>query len=92
MPNSSGMLRCSTASRLIWECGAMWVVDYRGLTVKEVQEAPSWRSQAGASMKVYKNTLMHIARAAQASTLDDMLRWSSAFVFAGDDVAASARP
>ncbi len=37
MPSSSGMLRCSTASRLIWNVSAMWVVDYRGLTVKEVQ-------------------------------------------------------
>ncbi len=43
-------------------------------------------------MKVYKNTLMHIALAdAELPTLDDMLHGPSAFVFAGDDVAAAAK-
>ena len=40
---------------------AMWVVDYRGLTVKEVQALRANIREAQGSMKVYKNTLMHIA-------------------------------
>ena len=43
-------------------------------------------------MKVYKNTLMHIALAeSDLPTLDDMLEGPSAFVFAGADVAAAAK-
>ena len=48
--------------------------------------------ESGASMKVYKNTLMHIALdEAGLPTLDDILEGPSAFVFAGDDVAAAAK-
>ena len=43
-------------------------------------------------MKVYKNTLMHIAlEQLRLPTLDEMLSGPSAFIFAGDDVAASAK-
>ena len=43
-------------------------------------------------MKVYKNTLVHIAlEDAELPTLDDMLNGPSAFVFAGEDVAAAAK-
>ena len=70
--------------------GAVWVVDACGLTVKETQALRQAVREAGASMKVYKNTLMHIALAdAELPTLDDMLHGPS--VFAGDDVAAAAK-
>ena len=72
--------------------GAVWVVDACGLTVKETQALRQAVREAGASMKVYKNTLMHIALAdAELPTLDDILHGPSAFVFAGDDVAAAAK-
>ncbi|HIW77138.1 MULTISPECIES: 50S ribosomal protein L10 [Gordonibacter] len=71
---------------------AMWVVDYRGLTVKQVQQLRNDIREAGGSMKVYKNTLMHIAlEESSLPTLDDLLEGPSAFVFAGSDVAASAK-
>lgn len=71
---------------------AMWVVDACGLTVKEVQELRNEVREAGASMKVYKNTIMHIAlNESELPMLDDMLVGPSAFVFAGDDVAAAAK-
>lgn len=71
---------------------AMWVVDYRGLTVKEIQALRGSIREAGASMKVYKNTLMHIAlKDSELPTLDDILSGPSAFVFAGADVAAAAK-
>ena len=70
----------------------MWVVDYCGLTVKEIQELRSNIREAGASMKVYKNTLMRLALSeSELPTLDDMLEGPSAFVFAGSDVAAAAK-
>ena len=71
---------------------AMWVVDYRGLTVKEVQALRANIREARGSMKVYKNTLMHIAlKELGLPTLDSMLEGPSAFVFAGSDVAAAAK-
>ena len=71
---------------------AMWIVDYCGLSVKEIQALRGAIREAGASMKVYKNTLMHIAlKESDLPTADDMLQGPSAFVFAGEDVAAAAK-
>ena len=71
---------------------AMWVVDYCGLTVKDIQALRTAIRESGASLKVYKNTLMHIAlEESNLPTLDDMLAGPSAFVFAGNDVAAAAK-
>ena len=71
---------------------AMWVVDYCGLTVKDIQALRTAIRESGASLKVYKNTLMHIAlKESNLPTLDDMLAGPSAFVFAGNDVAAAAK-
>ena len=71
---------------------AVWVVDYCGLTVKDIQTLRAEIREAGACLKVYKNTLMHIALAeSDLPTLDDMLAGPSAFVFAGEDVAAAAK-
>ncbi len=71
---------------------AMYVVDYCGLTVKEIQALRREIRDAGATMKVYKNTLVQIALAdAELPTLDDLLSGPSAFVFAGEDVAAAAK-
>lgn len=71
---------------------SMWVVDYRGLTVKEIQELRRNIREAGAEMKVYKNTLMHLALTnKELPTLDDLLEGPSAFVFAQEDPAAAAK-
>ncbi|MEE1158854.1 MAG: 50S ribosomal protein L10, partial [Atopobiaceae bacterium] len=39
----------------------LFVVDYRGLTVKETQEFRRSLREVGASMKVYKNNIVKIA-------------------------------
>lgn len=92
MPNAQNVAMLDSIKADLENVSAMWVVDYRGLTVKEVQELRRGVREAGASMKVYKNTLMHIAlEQLELPTLDDMLSGPSAFVFAGDDVAASAK-
>lgn len=71
---------------------AMWAVDYRGLTVKEIQALRNAIREADASLKVYKNTLMHIAlEELELPSLDAVLEGPSAFVFAGEDPVASAK-
>ena len=92
MPNVKNQETLAVIKEELSNAGAVWVVDYCGLTVKEVQELRRSVREAGASMKVYKNTLVHIAlEDAELPTLDDMLNGPSAFVFAGEDVAAAAK-
>lgn len=92
MPNAKNQDTLVKIKDELANSSAVWVVDYCGLTVKEVQELRKQIREAGASMKVYKNTLVHIALAdAELPTLDDLLAGPSAFVFAGEDVAAAAK-
>lgn len=71
---------------------AMWVVDYCGLTVKDIQALRTAIRESGASLKVYKNTLMHIAlEELEMASMDEILEGPSAFVFAGADPVASAK-
>lgn len=92
MPSVKNETKLAQIKEDLEGAGAVWVVDACGLTVKETQALRQAVREAGASMKVYKNTLMHIALAdAELPTLDDMLHGPSAFVFADDDVAAAAK-
>ncbi|NGM18201.1 50S ribosomal protein L10 [Xiamenia xianingshaonis] len=92
MPNAQNVESLAQIKAALEGETALWVVDYRGLTVKEIQALRRGIREAGASMKVCKNTLMRIALAdMELPTLDDLLSGPSAFVFAGEDVAASAK-
>ncbi|MDO4290421.1 MAG: 50S ribosomal protein L10 [Eggerthellaceae bacterium] len=92
MPNAQNKEMLSNIQADLDGVTAVWVVDYRGLTVKEVEVLRGAVREAGATMKVYKNTLMHLAlKQADLPTLDDMLKGPSAFIFAGNDVAAAAK-
>lgn len=92
MPNAKNQEMLAQVKADLEASSAVWVVNYCGLTVKEVQALRGVIREAGASMKVYKNTLMHLALSeAGEPTLDDILSGPSAFVFAGNDVAAAAK-
>lgn len=92
MPNVKNQETLAKIKEDLGGASAVWVVDYCGLSVKDIQMLRREIRAAGASMKVYKNTLMHLALAeSELPTLDDMLAGPSAFVFAGDDVAAAAK-
>lgn len=74
------------------EAGACWFVDARGLTVKETQQLRRNVRAAGGEMKVYKNTLAIRALAQlELPTCEDVLAGPTAFIFAGEDVAAPAK-
>ena len=92
MPNVKNQETLAKIKEDLDGVSAVWVVDYCGLTVKDIQALRVAIRESGASMKVYKNTLMHIALdEAGLPTLDDILEGPSAFVFCGDDVAAAAK-
>lgn len=92
MPNSQNQEMLVAIKEDLASTGAVWAVDYRGLTVKQIQALRGDIREADASMKVYKNTLMHIALAElELPSMDSILEGPSAFVFAGEDPVASAK-
>ena len=61
--------------------------DYRGLTVSEVNELRRALKEAGASYKVYKNTLMVRALNDSNKELENYLAGPSAISFSDDELA-----
>ena len=92
MPNAQNIELLSKIKTDLEGASALWVVDYRGLTVKEAEQLRGAIRESGASMKVYKNTLMHIAlKELELPCMDEILAGPSAFIFAGEDLVASAK-
>lgn len=74
------------------EAGALLLADYRGLTVKEMQELRGQVRAAGSELKVYKNSLTEIAiRELALPSLDDYLEGPTAIIFTGEDPVATAK-
>ena len=69
--------------------GAVIMTDYRGLTVKEMQELRTRLRATGGDVHVYKNTLAEIAvrELALPDEIGRYLEGPTAFVFSGDAVA-----
>lgn len=92
MPNALNIENLEKIKADLQNSPAMWVVDYRGLTVKQVQELRRSIREAGGSVKVYKNSLMGIALAdLELPNLDSILAGPSAFIFTGADAVAVAK-
>lgn len=92
MPNAQNTEMLAKIKADLDGVSAVWVVDYRGLSVKEMESLRGVIREADSTIKVYKNTLMRLALSqSDLPTLDDMLEGPSAFVFAGADVAAAAK-
>ncbi len=71
---------------------AIWVVDYKGLSVKESEVLRNAIRETGATVKVLKNTLTKLALAeAGLPALDDILNGPSMFVFAKGDPVPSMK-
>lgn len=71
---------------------AVILADYRGLTVKEMQELRKRLSEVDSELKVYKNSLTEIAiRELALPNLDAYLEGPTAFVFVPGDPVAPAK-
>lgn len=69
-----------------------YVVDYRGLTVKETQQLRREIREANGNMKVYKNNIVKIAlQQADMPALDDVLVGTCSYVFFADDPVSVAK-
>ena len=92
MPNARNKEMMESIKADLADVQAVWVVDACGLTVKETQELRRSIREAGAIMKVYKNTIMRKALAElDLVNMDEILEGPSAFVFCQGDVAAAAK-
>jgi large subunit ribosomal protein L10 len=71
---------------------AVLLADYRGLSVKELQQLRVKLREAGAELTVYKNSLTEIAmRELALPSLADYLAGPTAFVFVTEDPVAPAK-
>ena len=60
MPNAQNKEMLASIKEDLDGVSAMWVVDYRGLTVKEMQQLRRDIRETGSVLKVYKLSLIHI--------------------------------
>jgi len=71
---------------------AVIMIDYRGLTVKQMQTLRTSVREAGGEIKIYKNSLTEIAvRELALPNLDAFLEGPTAFVFIAEDPVAPAK-
>lgn len=73
-------------------CQAVFVTEYRGLSVAQIAEVRNALRPADAQLAVYKNTLAKLAvREAGLDGLDDLLVGPTALTFVKGDVAGAAK-
>jgi large subunit ribosomal protein L10 len=71
---------------------AVLLADYRGLSVKELQQLRVKLREAGAELTVYKNSLTEIAmRELALPSMTDYLAGPTAFIFSAEDPVAPAK-
>jgi large subunit ribosomal protein L10 len=93
LPNKKNIEQVAEIKEHIQNASAMWLVSYSGLTVKQAQELRRSLKEAGAELKIYKNTLTRIALGElELPTMEELLEGPNGFVFAtGEDIAPSAK-
>lgn len=71
---------------------AVIMIDYRGLSVKEMELLRAKMRESGSEIKIYKNSLTEIAiRELALPSMDEFLAGPTAFVFVNEDAAAPAK-
>ena len=92
MPAQSNIDMLEKVKGSIEASKGVFVVDYRGLTVKEAQELRRALREANAHIKVYKNNIVRIAlNEAEMPNIDDMLKGTCAYVFYEKDPVEAAK-
>ncbi len=71
---------------------SVFVVEYKGLTVKELENVRKELKQTNSELKIVKNTLLKkAAEDTDAALLNDLFVGSTAVAFCDDDSAAAAK-
>jgi large subunit ribosomal protein L10 len=92
MPNEHKIEEVAEIKDRFARASAVMLADYRGLTVKELQELRTKLRESGSELRVYKNTLAQIAmRELALPDLGDLLEGPTAFLFTYGDPVAPAK-
>jgi large subunit ribosomal protein L10 len=92
MPADSKLEAVAVIKERFAGADAVLLVDYRGLSVKDISQLRRDVRVAGADIVVYKNTLTQIAmRELALPPMDELLEGPSAFVFVSGDPVAPAK-
>ena len=92
MPAQSKIDMLEKVSASLAASKGLFVIDYRGLTVKETQSLRRSLREANAETKVYKNNIVRIAlEKAEMPEINDFLEGTIACVFYEDDPVPAAK-
>ena len=92
MPAQSNIDMLAKVNASIENSKGFFVVDYRGLTVKETQDFRRALTEANSHMKVYKNNIVNLAmKNAGLPDLSDKLAGTCAYVFFEKDPVDAAK-
>ncbi|WP_072500137.1 50S ribosomal protein L10 [Olsenella phocaeensis] len=92
MPAQSKINMLEKVNKSIEASKGVFFIDYRGLSVKETQELRRALREAGATMKVYKNSIVSIAlKEADLPDVSEKLVGTCAYVFYGNDPVDAAK-
>ena len=92
MPNQAKIDCVNRIKEDLSTADAIWVVDNRGLTVKQAEDLRRRIREQGAVYRVYKNSLAERAfNDLEYPSLGEVLEGPSAFVFVSGDPVASAK-
>jgi large subunit ribosomal protein L10 len=92
MPKAEKVRKVTELAERIRGSEAMFIADYRGLTVAEVTELRRSLREAGTRFTVAKNTLLRLAAGeAGVEGMDDLLQGPTAVAFVAGDPIVAAR-
>ncbi len=92
MPNESKSAAVAEIKQKLTDSVGVIMADYRGLSVKQMQELRVKVRESGGELRVYKNSLTEIAiRELAMPSLDEFLQGPTAFLFASTDPVAPAK-
>lgn len=92
MPTQKKIEQAAMIDELLKESKGFYVIDYRGLTVKQFGQLRQKLREAGATCSVLKNNIFRLClKNAGLPEMDDMLNGPNAIVFYNDDPAAPAK-
>ena len=92
MPNKNNVEMLEKVKKSIENSKGFFVVDYRGLTVKQAQDLRRTLRETNSEMKVYKNNIVRIALAEEGlPDIGESLVGTCAYVFFENDPVDAAK-
>ena len=92
MPSKSNVEMLEKVTNQLKESEGVFVIDYRGLSVKEAQELRRALRNANSEMKVYKNNIVNLAlEQCNMPNISEQLVGTCAYVFYSQDPVEPAK-